>query len=108
MRLLAEPTTGGDPSSSFCIAWTGSRSGITRDGVLLMNAAGYECGADIVPPENGLAFDPNGAELFANTPQDCAPTYPGTRQTYPAVLDYSRLSPGSPAMFVCLTEHVGA
>ncbi|MFG2144325.1 hypothetical protein ACGFRG_09015 [Streptomyces sp. NPDC048696] len=108
VRLLAQPTTGGDPGSSFCIAWTGSRDGVGRDGVLLMNASGYECGADVVDPQTGLAFNPAGSTRFSNTPQSCADTYPLTRLTYPAVLDYSRLTPDEPAMFVCLTEHAGA
>lgn len=38
----------------------------------------------------------------------CTPVYPGTRLTYPAVLDYGTLGDEQPRQYACLTEHVGA
>ncbi|MGW3633458.1 hypothetical protein ACWD7F_25435 [Streptomyces sp. NPDC005122] len=52
---------------------------------------------------------PRGYTLaFYDTEQHCRPTYPGTRLTYPAVLDYSSLGDQEFRQYICLTEHVGA
>ncbi|MFD9514432.1 serine/threonine protein kinase [Streptomyces mirabilis] len=107
VNIISEPSTGGDPGVFYCVAWTGSASGTFRDAVLLMNAPGYQCGADLVAP-SGTRDALGEAILFYDTEQDCTPLYPGTRLTYPAVLDYSSLGDQEPPKYVCLTEHVGA
>ncbi|MEU4046080.1 serine/threonine-protein kinase [Streptomyces antibioticus] len=108
VNIISEPSTGGDPGVSYCVAWTGSGSDTSRDAVLLMNAPGYQCGGDVVSPAG--TQDPPGeyTVVFFDTEQDCAPLYPGTRLTYPAVLDYSSLDDQQPPQYVCLSEHVGA
>ncbi|MFF1738886.1 hypothetical protein [Streptomyces mirabilis] len=94
------------------MAWTGSGSGngsgTSRDAVLLMNAPGYQCGADLVNPAGTQDVLGDYPVVFYDTEQDCTPLYPGTRLTYPAVLDYSSLGDQEPPKYVCLTEHVGA
>lgn len=106
VNIISEPSTGGDPGVFYCVAWTGSASDTTRDAVLLMNAPGAQCGADLVNPA-GSGEAPGEYSVFYDTEQDCTPLYPGTRQTYPAVLDYSSLGQQAPT-YVCLSEHLGA
>ncbi|MFD8079355.1 serine/threonine-protein kinase [Streptomyces sp. NPDC059718] len=109
VNIISEPETGGDPGMSYCVAWTGSGDGTSRDAALLMNAPGYQCGADLVNPADARVTKPGDYSIvFYDTPQDCTPQYPGTRMTYPAVLDYSGLGYQRPPEYVCLTEHVGA
>ncbi|MFF0001717.1 serine/threonine protein kinase [Streptomyces avermitilis] len=110
VNIISEPSTGGDPGVLYCVAWTGSGSGngTSRDAVLLMNAPGYQCGADLVNPTGTKDVLGDYAVVFYDTEQDCTPLYPGTRLTYPAVLDYSSLGDQEPPKYVCLTEHVGA
>ncbi|MET7761586.1 hypothetical protein ABZS71_05925 [Streptomyces sp. NPDC005393] len=109
VHLVSEPSTGGDPGVSYCIAWTGSSDGTGRNGALLMNAPGYQCGADLLGAVDAQAVHPDGnSGVFYDAPQECAPLYPGSRLTYPAKLDYSSLGDEQPPTYVCLTEHVGA
>ncbi|MBO7936656.1 serine/threonine protein kinase [Streptomyces sp. S9] len=112
VNIISEPSTGGDPGVSYCVAWTGSGSGsgsdTSRDAVLLMNAPGYQCGGDLVSPAGTQEPPGEYTVVFFDTEQDCTPLYPGTRLTYPAVLDYSSLDDGQPPQYVCLSEHVGA
>ncbi|WSL83688.1 serine/threonine protein kinase [Streptomyces sp. NBC_01724] len=109
VHLISQPETGGDPGVFYCIAWTGSSDGTGRNGALLMNAPGYQCGADLLGADDAQAVHPDGSSsVFQDTPQKCAPLYPGTRLTYPAMLDYSSLDESLPPSYVCLTEHVGA
>lgn len=107
VNIISEPSTGGDPSVFYCVAWTGSASDTTRDGVLLMNAPGVQCGADLVNPA-GTGDAPGEYTVFYDTEQDCTPLHPGTRQTYPAVLDYSGVGDQEAPTYVCLSEHLGA
>ncbi|MEV4434628.1 hypothetical protein [Streptomyces sp. NPDC049555] len=100
IRIIAEPATGGDPGSVYCLAWTGSGSGGERDAALLMNAPGYQCGAYLVAGE--------GASVFQDGPPDCPQAYPGTRMTYPAVLDHPDDGGVRPAEYVCVLTNVGA
>ncbi|MEV6651737.1 serine/threonine-protein kinase [Streptomyces sp. NPDC051219] len=109
VHLVSQPETGGDAGVFYCIAWTGSSDGTGRNGALLMNAPGYQCGADLLGAGDAKAVHVDGSSsVFSDTPQQCAPLYPGTRLTYPAILDYSSLDDELPPMYVCLTEHVGA
>ncbi|MGW1537845.1 serine/threonine-protein kinase [Streptomyces aureus] len=106
VNIISEPSTGGDPSAWYCVAWTGSASDTSRDAVLLMNAPGVQCAADLVNPA-GSGDAPGEYEVFYDTEQDCTPLYPGTRQTYPAVLDYSSLGDQQAPTYACLSEHLG-
>ncbi|MFH8620874.1 serine/threonine protein kinase [Streptomyces vietnamensis] len=109
VHLVSQPATGGDAGVSYCIAWTGSSDGSGRNGALLMNAPGYQCGADLLGAVDAQAVHLDGSSgVFYAEPQECAPLYPGTRLTYPAILDYSSLDNDVPPQYVCLTEHVGA
>nr|WP_263974388.1 serine/threonine-protein kinase [Streptomyces triticiradicis] len=107
VNIISEPSTDGDPSVFYCVAWTGSANSTSRDAVLLMNAPGYQCGADLVSP-SGTRDALGNALVFHDTEQDCTPLYPGTRLTYPAVLDHSSLGDQEAPTYVCLSEHVGA
>ncbi|MFJ5532504.1 hypothetical protein [Streptomyces sp. NPDC093261] len=107
VHLISQPPTGGDPGSTYCIAFTGSSTDTGRDGVLLMNAAHYQCGADIVLP-SGQVSDAQGDSVFSNSAPSCTPDMPDTRMTYPAVLDFSALASGTAPEFVCLVANVGA
>ncbi|MFE4698725.1 serine/threonine protein kinase [Streptomyces sp. NPDC056738] len=107
VNIISEPSTGGDPGVFYCVAWTGSANDTSRDAVLLMNAPGYQCGADLVSP-SGTRDAQGQAIVFYDTEQDCTPLYAGTRQTYPAVLDYSSLGDQEAPTYVCLSEHLGA
>ncbi|MFF8376240.1 serine/threonine-protein kinase [Streptomyces sp. NPDC015661] len=109
VRLVSQPETGGDPGTAFCIAWTGEETEAGRNGALLMNAPGYQCGATLVGAADGQAVHLNGESVvFYDSPQDCTPGYPGTRLTYPAILDYSLIDAEVPRAYVCLMQHAGA
>ncbi|MYZ09179.1 hypothetical protein GT028_17650, partial [Streptomyces sp. SID2999] len=108
VNVISQPSTGGDPSSVYCLAWTGSASAGSRDAVLLMNAPGYQCGADLGSASGAQGVRGGYPVVFFDTEQDCTPVYPGTRLTYPAVLDYGTLGDEQPRQYACLTEHVGA
>ncbi|MEW2083935.1 serine/threonine-protein kinase [Streptomyces sp. NPDC005283] len=109
VHLVSQPETGGDPGMPFCIAWTGSGNGTGRNGALLLNAPGYQCGATLVGAVDAQAVHPDGeSSVFYDAPQECASLYPGTRLTYPAILDYSGLDEEVPPAYVCLTERTGA
>ncbi len=108
VNIISEPSTGGDPGVLYCVAWTGSGNGTHRDGVLLMNAPGYQCGADLMNSAGTPDVLGDETVVFYETEHDCTPLYPGTRLTYPAVLDYSSLGDQESPQYVCLTENVGA
>ncbi|MEU9141301.1 hypothetical protein AB0D33_36065 [Streptomyces sp. NPDC048404] len=74
-NVISEPSTGGDPGVFYCVAWIGSASDISRDAVLLMNAPGYQCGADLAAPSG--TRDALGNAIVSTTPsrsaQRCTP-----------------------------------
>lgn len=107
VHIISEPPTGGDPGSSFCLAWTGSGEGVGKDAVLLMNAPGYQCGAALVGAD-GQAVHPDGTSVFSAIPSDCTESYPDTRMTYPAVLDFPNDGGAQPPQYVCVLANVGA
>jgi hypothetical protein len=109
VHVISQPATAWDPSSSYCIVWTGSSRGTGRDGPVLMNAPGYQCGAALLSAFDAQAVHPGtNAVVVYDTLQNCAPLYPGTRLTYPALLDFSSLSGHQPPLYACLTENAGA
>ncbi|MEU8685588.1 hypothetical protein [Streptomyces sp. NPDC048611] len=107
IHIISQPATGGDPGASYCLAWTGSSDGVGKDATLLMNAAGYQCGAYLVGSD-GQEIHPDGTSVFSDTPQSCAESYPGTRMTYPGVLDFPNDGGAQPPSYVCVTENTGA
>ncbi|WP_326783081.1 serine/threonine protein kinase [Streptomyces sp. NBC_00151] len=108
VNIISEPPYGGDPGVSYCVAWTGSSDGTARNAALLMDAPRYQCGAELGESADAVTEPGGYAIVFHDTPQDCASQWPGTRLTYPAVLDYSSLGDQEPRQYVCLTEHTGA
>jgi len=107
IHVISEPATGGDPGSFYCLAWTGSSDGAGRDASLLMNAPGYQCGADLVGAD-GSAIQADGSSVFQASPPVCADSYPDTRMTYPAVLDFPNDGGAQPPAYVCVVADVGA
>ncbi|WP_190091962.1 hypothetical protein [Streptomyces melanogenes] len=107
IHVISQPPTGGDPGSSYCLAWTGSDDGTGRDAALLMNAPGYQCGASLVGA-NGQAIQMDGTSIFSDSPQDCTGSYPDTRLTYPAVLDFPSNGGVQPPEYVCVVARTGA
>ncbi|WP_406127177.1 hypothetical protein [Streptomyces sp. NBC_00989] len=78
-----------------------------RDASLLMNAPGYQCGADLVGA-HGLAIQADGSSVFQASPPVCADSYPDTRMTYPAVLDFPHDGGAQPPAYVCVPANVGS
>lgn len=107
IHVVSQPATGGDPGSTYCLAWTGSSDGAGRDATLLMNAAGYQCGAYLVGSD-GQAIQADGTSVFSDSPQSCEGSYPGTRMTYPGVLDFPNEAGAQPPTYVCVAENSGA
>ncbi|WP_406507613.1 hypothetical protein [Streptomyces sp. NBC_00212] len=107
VHIISEPATGGDPGSSYCLAWTGSGEGTGKDAALLMNAPGYQCGAALVGAD-GQAIQADDTSVFTAIPPDCADSYPDTRMTYPAVLDFPNDGGAQPPEYVCVLANVGA
>lgn len=69
VRIIQTPPTGGDPSSSYCLVYTGSSSGAEHEAILLMNAPGYQC-------QDMLSYDPTGetSPLVTEAPDCKAPS----------------------------------
>ncbi|WP_143570761.1 hypothetical protein [Streptomyces acidiscabies] len=107
IHVISQPATGGDPGSSYCLAWTGSSDGMGKDAALLMNAAGYQCGAYLVGGD-GQSIQEDGTSVFSDTLQNCPDLYPGTRTTYPAVLDFPNEGGAQSPSYVCVMENSGA
>ncbi|WP_328492308.1 hypothetical protein OHS59_05760 [Streptomyces sp. NBC_00414] len=107
IHVISQPATGGDPGATYCLAWTGSSNGAGKDATLLMNAAGYQCGAYLVGPD-GQMIQADGASVFSDSPQPCEGSYPGTRTTYPGVLDFPNEGGAQPPTYVCVAENSGA
>lgn len=97
VRIIQTPQTGGDPSSDYCIVYTGSSSGPAREAILLMGAPAYQC-SELLP------FDPSGETpaFTVEAPECVAPARL-------AVVTFAE--PGGwegEAQYTCLTEHNGA
>jgi hypothetical protein len=107
IHVISQPVTGGDPGATYCLAWTGSSDGAGRDATLLMNAAGYQCGAHLVGSD-GQVIQADGTSVFSDSPQYCEGSYPGTRMTYPGVLDFPNEGGAQPPVYVCVAENSGA
>lgn len=97
VRIIQTPQTGGDPSSDYCLVYTGSFSGPAREAILLMGAPAYQC-SELLP------FDPSGeTSAFTVDVPDCA------APARPAVITFAE--PGGwegEVQYTCLTEHNGA
>ncbi|AXI71272.1 hypothetical protein DTW94_08085 [Streptomyces cavourensis] len=72
-----------------------------------MNAAGYQCGAHLVGSD-GQVIQTDGSSVFSDTPQYCEGSYPGTRMTYPAVLNFPNEGGAQAPKYVCVSENAGA
>ncbi|WP_454329577.1 hypothetical protein [Streptomyces glaucescens] len=107
IHVISQPATGGDPGATYCLAWTGSSDGAGKDAALLMNAAGYQCGAYLVGSD-GQAIQADGTSVFSDSPRYCEGSYPGTRMTYPGVLDFPNEGGVQPPTYVCVAENTGA
>ncbi|WP_414169336.1 hypothetical protein ACMATS_26820 [Streptoverticillium reticulum] len=107
IHVISEPATGGDPGSLYCLAWTGSEDGSGKYATLLMNAPGFQCGANLVGAD-GQAIQAGGTSVFYSSVPDCAESYPDTRMTYPAVLDFPSDGGERPPTYVCVVTHAGA
>lgn len=97
VRIIQTPQTGGDPSSDYCLVYTGSFSGPAREAILLMGAPAYQC-SELLP------FDPSGETpaFTVDVPECVAPARP-------AVVTFAE--PGGwegEVQYTCLTEHNGA
>ncbi|MGW6747616.1 hypothetical protein [Streptomyces sp. NPDC055006] len=95
VQIIQAPATGGDPSTTYCLVYTGGGSGSTRDAILLSNVPAYQC-TDLLP------YDPvNGA--WSTVAPDCA------SPSRPAVLSFTDATEWAGAVyFTCLTKHSGA
>lgn len=107
IHVISQPATGGDPGATYCLAWTGTSDGAGKDAILLMNAAGYQCGAYLVGSD-AQVIQADGTSVFSDAPQYCEGSYPGTRMAYPAVLDFPNEGGVQPPMYVCVAENAGA
>ncbi|MFF1399004.1 hypothetical protein ACFVZD_35010 [Streptomyces sp. NPDC058287] len=96
VQIIQAPATGGDPSTTYCLVYTGSDSGSTRDTILLSDAPAYQCN-DLLP------YDPEGKGAWSTMAPDC------TSPARPAVLSFTDATEWAGAVyFTCLTKHSGA
>jgi hypothetical protein len=96
IRIVQAPATGGDPSTAYCVVYTGSDSGGVRDAILLANAPAYQC-ADL------LSYTPDGGGSFSSEVPSCEPP------ARAAVLSFAEQSEWvGEVYFTCLTRHTGA
>jgi hypothetical protein len=97
VRIIQTPPTGGDPSSSYCLVYTGSSSGPEREAILLMNAPAVQC-ADLLP------YDPTGQHPAFTTE---APICEAPSRA--AVVSFAETGGWeNEVLYTCLTEHNGA
>ncbi|MBL1085852.1 hypothetical protein JK359_28455 [Streptomyces actinomycinicus] len=95
VRIIQTPPTGGDPSSTYCLVYTGSSSGAEREAILLMNAPGYQC-QDLLP------YDGTNSAFSTAAPSCRAPSRA-------AVLSFAETGGWEgELMYTCLTENHGA
>ncbi|GAA0379297.1 hypothetical protein GCM10010319_67350 [Streptomyces blastmyceticus] len=95
VQVIQAPATGGDPSVSFCLVYTGTSSGPVRDAILLMNAPAGEC-HDLLP------YNPDTGAFRTQAPECAAPTRP-------AVVSFDEMSGWrGEVLYTCLTRHHGA
>lgn len=96
VRVIQTPATGGDPSTSYCLVYTGSDSGGVKEAILLANAPAYQC-TDL------LKYDPEGTGSFSTEVPSCEPP------ARAAVLSFAESSEWADSVyFTCLTRHTGA
>ena len=95
VRVIQAPATGGDPSTSYCLVYTGSDSGGVKDAILLANTPAYQC-TDLLP------YDLTHGAFLTEMPE-CEP------QSRAAVLSFADSAGwGEAVYFTCLTRHHGA
>lgn len=71
--MVQAPSTGGDPSTDYCLSYTGSSADSAVDAILLANAPAYQC--------DDLVFSPtpdDGEGVWKDAVPDCSRT-PGAR-----------------------------
>lgn len=96
VQVIQAPATGGDPSTTYCLVYTGSGSGSTRDAILLSNVPAYQC-------TYLLPYDPAGNGAWSTVAPDCTPP------ARPAVLSFTdRTGWAGAVYFTCLTKNSGA
>ncbi|WP_338320448.1 hypothetical protein, partial [Streptomyces lonarensis] len=81
----------------------GQRAFRTAD--LLVDPPADRCSAHLVGPD-GLAYRTDGSSVFSSVPLHCESPYPGTRLTYPGVLEST--ADIHPPLHVCVSERIGA
>jgi hypothetical protein len=95
IRVIQAPATGGDPSTAYCLVYTGSDSSGVKDAILLANAPAYQC-TDLLP------YDEYEGSFATEVPY-CEPP------ARSAVLSFAESSEWAGAVyFTCLTQHTGA
>lgn len=95
VRVIQAPATGGDPSTAYCLVYTGSDSAGAKDAILLTNAPAYQC-TDLLP------YDEYESALSTEVPV-CEPP------ARAAVLSFADTSEWAGTVyFTCLTQHTGA
>ncbi|NJP66443.1 hypothetical protein [Streptomyces spiramenti] len=107
VRVTSLPTPGGSANEFHCLAWTDSGSGVFRTAELLVDAPAEQCGAHLVRAD-GLAFRPDGPSVFSDVPQRCVSMYPGTRLTYPGILEATNDTAASAPLHVCVSADTAA
>ncbi|MGV9242571.1 hypothetical protein [Streptomyces sp. NPDC003710] len=95
VRIIQAPATGGDPSTTYCLVYTGSESEGHKEAILLSNAPAVQC-ADL------LTYDPVNGSLHDSAPICESPSRP-------AVLAFDPSAGwGATSYFACLTRNHGA
>ncbi|MFX4292781.1 hypothetical protein [Streptomyces bohaiensis] len=129
IRVATLPAAGATAGAVHCLAWTDlgdpGRHGGARDLVevgadrspgdaggnpsrsaeLLVDSPADRCSAYLTGAD-GLAYRAGGGSVFSSVPLQCESAYPGTRLSYPGVLEST--ADAGPPLHVCVSERIGA
>ncbi|NJQ13557.1 hypothetical protein [Streptomyces bohaiensis] len=129
IRVATLPAAGATAGAVHCLAWTDlgdpGRHGGARDLVevgadrspgdaggnpsrsaeLLVDLPADRCSAYLTGAD-GLAYRAGGGSVFSSVPLQCESAYPGTRLSYPGVLEST--ADAGPPLHVCVSERIGA
>ncbi|MGW2501842.1 hypothetical protein ACWCXL_12120 [Streptomyces sp. NPDC001588] len=95
VRIIEAPATGGDPSTTYCLVYTGSESAGQREAILLANAPAYQC-TDL------LEYDPVNGSLHESPPV-CEPPSRTAQLTFDPSSSW-----GDAMYFACVGRNHGA
>jgi hypothetical protein len=89
------------PGAEYCLVLSGAGPTSPREAALVASSPGAGCAHDFVSARTGKSPGPDESPFYP-APQTCTSALPGTRLTYPAVIDYGIPDVQRPRQWACL------